>query len=208
MLVVLLVWPAYAQDNCDLRKDSEGVKVYLCTNNNSNFKTIIVELEVPATLAQYTALVLDVEQYQKWQSKVREQKILDYVSPTEFYYYSAVQTPWPTLDRDYVFHLKLIQDPVTKELRMTLEEIPDYIPTKEDIVRLPFAKSELTVTPITSTQVKVRYVLDVDPGGEVPAWLVNIFAANTPWNTYVNFRKLIKAQGENRIEVGFIENYQ
>ena len=91
---------------------------------------------------------------------------------------------------------------------MTLEEIPDYIPTKEDIVRLPFAKSELTVTPITSTQVKVRYVLDVDPGGEVPAWLVNIFAANTPWNTYVNFRKLIKAQGENRIEVEFIENYQ
>jgi hypothetical protein len=65
----------------------------------------------------------------------------------------------------------------------------------------------LTLTPLSKTNIKVRYVLDVDPGGEVPAWLINMFAANTPWNVYHNFRQQVIEQGENRQEVDFIKNY-
>lgn len=199
--------PLYAQDNCNLKKDNEGVKVYLCENNDRAFKTIIVELEVPATLSQYAAKVLDVENYFQWQDRVKDQKIVKQVSDTELYYYSEVDVPWPATDRDYIFHLSMQQDPETKVINMTLIEMPDFLPRKEGFVRVPYANSLLTLTPISPNQVKVRYVLDVDPGGEVPAWLVNIFAANTPWNTYINFRKQIIEQGDNRIEVDFIQNY-
>ena len=73
---------------------------------------------------------------------------------------------------------------------------------------MPFAKSTLNVDPIDEENVKVRYELDVNPGGEVPAWVINFFAPNAPWHTYNNFRELIKAQGTNRIEVPFIQNFR
>ena len=201
------ILPLSAQENCSLKKDSEGVKVYLCENEQRAFKTIIVELEVPATLSQYAAKVLDVENYFRWQDRIKDQKIVKQVSNTELYYHSEVNVPWPAADRDYIFHLNMQQDPESKVISMTLTEMPDFLPRKEGVVRVPYAKSLLTLTPISATRVSVRYVLDVDPGGEIPAWLVNMFAANTPWNTYVNFRKQIIAQGQERQEVDFIKNY-
>ena len=204
---VLGIQLVFAQEDCSLKKNSNGVKVYLCDNDKSAFKTIIVELEVPATLSQYAAKVLDVENYFTWQDRIKDQKILKQVSNTELYYHSEVDVPWPAADRDYIFHLNMQQDTITRTIHMTLEEIPDFIPEKEGVVRVPYAKSMLTLTPLGADTVSVRYELDVDPGGEVPAWLVNMFAANTPYNTYINFRDQIIEQGSNRQEVDFILNY-
>lgn len=209
LLLVVHAWNiSVAQENCVIKKDDEGVKVYLCDNNKSNFKTIIVELEVPATLSQYAAQVLDIANYPNWQDRVEQQKIIKQISETELYYYAQVSAPWPASYRDYIFHLNLEQDSITKVLKMSLKEMPNYLPKVDGIIRIPFAESLLTITPISAKRVNVRFVLDIDPGGELPPWLVNMFAANTPWNTYVNFRQLIIEQGEQRQEVDFIQNYE
>ena len=197
-----------AQENCTLKKNDEGVKVYLCENEQSSFKTIIVELEVPATLSQYAAQVLDIANYPNWQDRVEQQRILEQISDTELYYYAQVSAPWPASYRDYIFHLNMEQDSLTKVINMTLKEVADYLPENDGIIRVPFAESLLTITPLSPTSVSVRYELDIDPGGELPPWLVNLFSANTPWNTYINFRKLINDQGEQRREVDFIQNFR
>lgn len=207
LFLMLTLGLARGQENCSLRKNSKGIKVYLCDNEKSNFRTIIVELEVPATMAQYAAKVLDIENYYRWQDRVKDQQVLKRVSNTELYYYSEVDVPWPASNRDYIFHLSMKQDPDTRVITVTLKETPDFIPEKDGIVRVPYAESLLTLTPISENKINVRYVLDVNPGGEVPAWLVNMFAAGTPYNTYSNFRDQIIEQGENRQEVDFILNY-
>jgi hypothetical protein len=181
--------------------------VYLCDSEISNFKTIVVDLEVPATLSQYAALVMDIESYHKWQYKAKGARLLDQVSQTELYYYLAIETPWPIDDRDMIWHLTMNQDSATKVIVVDLVEIPDYIPRVEGVVRIPKAKSTLTIKPIDKTHVHVHYIIDVDPGGTAPAWIVNMFAAQTPWNTYNNLRERIKSQGENRISVSYIEDY-
>jgi hypothetical protein len=198
----------FAQQDCDLKKSANDIKVYLCENETQKFKTIIVELEMPATLSQYAALVLDVKNSDKWQYKVAKQEVLKTLSKTELYYYSEVSPPWPVSNRDVIFHMVLRQDPVSLGLTVTLEGMPNYLPENDGVVRLPFAKSTLNVDPIDEENVKVRYELDVNPGGEVPAWVINFFAPNAPWHTYNNFRELIKAQGTNRIEVSFIKNFR
>ena len=206
-LLIISARAGFAQEDCSLRKDSEGVKVYLCENPESSFKTIIVELDVPATLSQYAAVVLNVENYINWQYKVANQKILEQVSKTELVYYSEVETPWPASNRDYIFHLLMEQDPNSLVINLFLSAEPEYLPENKGIVRIPFAKSHLTVTPLDAGNVRVRYELDINPGGEVPAWIINMFAANAPWQTYVNFRDQVINQGDTRIEVDFIKNF-
>jgi hypothetical protein len=207
LLSLFLSHTGVSQANCELRKDDDDIKVYLCDSEISNFKTIVVDLEVPATLSQYAALVMDIESYHEWQYKATGARLVGQVSKTEIYYYLAIDTPWPTDDRDMIWHLTMNQDPATKVIVVDLVEIPDYIPRIEGVVRIPKAKSTLTISPIDKTHVHVHYIIDVDPGGTAPAWIVNMFAAQTPWNTYNNLRERIKSQGENRISVPYIEDY-
>ena len=151
--------------------------------------------------------MLDIASYEEWQYKTFGTEVVKKVSQTELYYYSEIKTPWPTSNRDFIFHLKLNQSSETKVVTMSLTEMPDFVPRKEGVVRLPKANSILTLTPLDSENIKVRYVLDVDPGGEIPAWVSNMFAALAPWNTYNNLRNRLISQGNKRVTVPFIEDF-
>jgi hypothetical protein len=203
----MLAHAGVSQNNCDLKKDDDGINVYLCDSEIGNFKTIIVEMDMPATLSQYAAMVLDIDSYHLWQYNAIGPRLVTQISKTELYYYSEVDTPWPSTNRDMIWHLNMSQNPETKVLASVLTIYPDYIPKVEGVVRIPKANALLTVTPIDKTNVHIRYVLDIDPGGSVPAWLTNMFAAMAPWHTYNNLRDQIIAQGEDRKSLPFIENY-
>lgn len=207
IILLLLSNIGLSQSNCDLKKDTNGIKVYLCDSEDSKFKTIIAELDVPATLSQYAAMVLNVDKYHEWQYKAVNPRLVGQINDMELYYYSEVQTPWPTSNRDMIWHMKMRQDSITKVLVVELVEMPDHLPEVDDVVRIPKAHSVLTITPIDKTNVRVHYIIDVDPGGEVPAWITNMFAAQAPWQTYNSFREQIITQGDDRITVPFIEDF-
>jgi len=199
---------ASAQTNCQLKKDDEGIKVFLCDSEISDFKTIVVDFVAPATLSQYAALILDVDNYYTWQYKIEQQKVVARKSKTDLHYYSLVETPWPTANRDMIFHLQMSQDSITKVLTVLLTQVADFMPEVDGVVRIPMAHSVLTVSPLDKTNVHVRYVLDIDPGGYVPAWVANMFSALAPWHSYNNFRNSIIYQGEERITVPFITDFE
>lgn len=207
LLFYLFFSNGYAQEGCHLKKDSEEIKVFLCETEGSAFKTIKVQLEAETTLKEYAAGLLDIESYKYWQYNILDPHILKVINKKEVIYYSEVDTPWPISHRDLVFHLKMWQDSTSQVLYVSLEQLPDYIPEKEGIVRIPEAKSLLSVTPINENRVSVSYIIHVDPGGEVPAFIANLFAAQTPWQTFKNYRDRLKAIRNDTSSIPFIRNY-
>lgn len=205
--IILPVLQVEAQEDCQLRKDEEGISVFLCETEGSAFKTIKVNFEAETTLKEYAAGLLDVDSYTYWQYNIINTRIIKVINNQELIYYSEVDTPWPISHRDLVFHLKMWQDSTSQALMVSLEQLPDYIPKREGIVRIPKAKSLLTVTPIDNKRVHVTYVIHVDPGGEVPPFLANIFAAQTPWHTFKNFRDRLQLNKYSNKGVSFIKNY-
>ncbi len=195
-----------AQQGCELKKDEEGIKIYLCETEGSSFKTIKVALEVQGSLRSYAAGILAVENYHLWQNSISNISILKRISSHELIYYSEVDAPWPLAHRDLIFHLKLSQDSLSRQLRVTLQQMPDYIPEKPGIVRIPEASSELRVTPLEGNRLKVAYTIHVNPGGHIPAFIVNVFAAETPWHTYYNFRQLLESGTFDNLPVVGIKN--
>ncbi len=193
-LLFLSFIKSYSQDDCALRKDNKNIKVYLCESEFSPFKTIKVYFETEGTLEAYASGVINIANYKKWQSNIIQIDILKKISEREYIYYSEVDAPWPITNRDLIFHVKLSQNLATKVLTVTLEQLPDYIPKNEGIIRIPSANSVLTVTPLNNHRLAVSYILQVDPGGDIPALLANIFAANTPWNTFNNFKNMLEAK--------------
>ena len=68
------------------------------------------------------------------------------VSETEIIYYSEIGAPIITSNRDFVIRLTLNQDPLTKALIVEATSLPDFLPPKERIVRVPFSKARWTIT--------------------------------------------------------------
>lgn len=205
---LLIFISAKAQEDCKLKKDQEGIKIYLCKTEGSSFKTIKVAFETKGTLKSYASGVLNIAGYKEWQNSILNIYTLENINDLELIYYSEVDAPWPVSNRDLIFHLKMDQDSITKSLTVSLKQLPLFIPAKEGIVRIPTANSLLTVIPIDSAHLQVNYVIHVDPGGDIPAFIANVFSTNTPWHTFNNFRSKLANDEFDEIENLPIENYQ
>jgi hypothetical protein len=65
------------------------------------------------------------------------------------------------------------------------------MPPKKGFVRVPYSLATWEVIPLTKDKIKVDYVFRVNPGGAIPAWLVNIAATTGPYNTFVKLREIM-----------------
>lgn len=193
-LFFLLPAVVLAQTNCELKKENDNIKIYGCPVEGSDLSDIRVECEVNSTIDKYIPIVLDVTRYGEWRYRESNHKVLETISDTELIYYAQVSAPFPLRDRDLILHLKLSQDSVTKILTVTINSMPDYLPHDEDFVRVPSSLSTMTLTPIGESKLKVVCDVRVDPGGQIPAWVVNMFSTQGPYETFKNLVDRMEAK--------------
>jgi len=190
-LSLLIIFPqAEAQKDWTLKLNKENIAVYTKTPANSDFKAIKVDCELNTTLTKLTAVVLDANAGTEWVYSTKSSVLLKQVSPSELYYYSEVKLPWPLSNRDFIAHLIATQDPTTKVVTINGPVEPDYLPEKKGIVRVHKSSGKWVITPKGTNRIRLEYTLETDPGGSIPAWLVNMFATKGPFETF----KRLKAQ--------------
>ena len=76
-------------------------------------------------------------------------------------------------------------------LLIDIEVHPNYLKENENFVRIPFGKGLWRVKVTGQNQLNVMFQLQIDPGGNVPAWLANIFVTTTPTYTLKKLREII-----------------
>jgi hypothetical protein len=107
-------------------------------------------------------------------------------------YYTEVEAPALTSNRDFVIRLTVDPDPMTKGMIIEAVSIPEYLPEVEDVIRVPYSRARWLVTPAGPGLLAVEYTIDIDLGGSVPPWVVNLFAAKAPYETFNSLRTVIK----------------
>jgi hypothetical protein len=190
-LLLLSALGSMGQSDCELRKNMDSVKVYTCKTGLSKFKAIKVKFTVNATYSEFVAMLLDIENFNHWQYKTRHAHVLEQISDRELIYYAEVEAPWPVSNRDIIIKMKVDQDPVTHWVTVRGNSLPDYLPKKDHVVRVPTSQSLWILKSIKRSQIQAEYDVQVDPGGSVPAWLINIFAADGPYQTFRAFKDKI-----------------
>lgn len=185
---VFLLLSAFSYDdpaNWTLKKDENGIKVYTRYPPGSNLKQVRVVNTVKSSLSAIVSLLLDTKNYPGWIYACSEAQTLKIINDREQYQYTVTNVPWPVSDRDVAAHFKVEQDSSTRIVSVNSTGIPDYIPDKEGRVRVQHFQSNYKLTPLDSGMVKVEFELYVDPGGSVPAWLINSNIVLAPYNTTV-----------------------
>jgi START domain len=206
LFVVLFSLPGFGQSPWKLHSDRDGIQVYTQDVTGSPFKALKAVCTVETSLSRLAAVLLDVKNTKDWVYATKECKLLKQTSPSELYYYSELSLPWPASNRDFIIRISIAQDPASKVVMVTAENKPDYIPGKKSIVRIRESAAYWQITPLAGGMVKVEYTMQVDPAGMLPAWLVNMFVAKGPTQTFIQLRKQVKKPFYNNIQLGFIKD--
>jgi len=197
---------AFAQGIWELKTDDEGIKIYTSIVPESKVKAVKVECEFKATATQMVAVLLNINNGPEWLYHTKYSKLVKQVSPSELYYYSEVNLPWPAENRDYVAHLKVTQNPETKIVTMDAPSVPGLVAVKPGVVRIDHSKGKWVIAPLPNGKIKVEYTLHVDPGGALPAWLVNTFATQGPMEIFKRLKVQLQKPEYKNVVLGFVEN--
>ncbi|RVU00412.1 lipid-binding protein [Mucilaginibacter limnophilus] len=197
-ILSLITSHTFAQTDWKLKTEEDGIKVYLAPVSGSRVKAVKVECEYNAGPAALVAVLMDVKNCTEWVYHTKSCVLVKQVSPSELYYYSKISLPWPVENRDFVGHLTVSHDLKTHVITVDGPAVPGFVPEKKSIVRIANSKGRWTITPTGKNHIRVEYVLQVDPGGNLPAWLVNMFAAEGPIQSFKNLKLQVeKPQYQN-----------
>jgi hypothetical protein len=177
---------ARAQTDWKLSAEQDGIKIFNGPIAASKVKPIKVECTFNATAAQLVAVLLDIKTYPDWVYHTRSATLIKQVSPAELFYHSELDIPWPAQNRDFVAHLTITQN-ADKTITVDAPSVPGMVAVKKGVTRIYESKGKWILTPV-GNQVKVVYYLQIDAGGGAPSWLVNLFAADGPMQTFKNLK--------------------
>ncbi len=206
LLLLLLVNVAFArgEETWELKKNEGGVKIYTRKVANSSIKAVKVECHFDVTPSQMVAVLMDVKNSEDWLYHTSNNYLIKQVSPSELYYYSMVEVPWPVHNRDFIAHIKVSQDAATKVITVDAPCIPDMVPRKPGVVRVADSKGKWVITPVHKHRVKIVYTLHADPGGSIPGWLSNMFVTQGPSESFKKLKLQLQKPAYKNIKLDYI----
>ncbi|MBL0340132.1 MAG: hypothetical protein IPP71_03955 [Bacteroidetes bacterium] len=177
---------SYGQQDCELKISKDSIFVYTCKNPNSGVKTIKANFTISTKASVFAGHLLNVPDYIHWQYNSIQTKVLKVESENELFYRSEIEAPWPVTNRELVVKLKITQDPQSKIMWIEIKNAATLIPETENLVRIKKSYGKYIVTPIDTNKLQVDYFLDIDPGGSIPDWILNMAIAEGPYQTFKN----------------------
>lgn len=188
LLFLPCIVPVSDKSDWMLKKEKDGITIYSRHSDLSKFNDLKIEMDLPGTLSQISAILLDVEKYPQWAYATKSSVAIKKISENEIIYYSEIEAPWPASNRDFYADMKVTLNADSNSLNVVSTGMKDYQPEKEKLVRVPMSKAVWNISTGSENTIHLQYILQVDPGGSIPVWILNIFATKGPLETFRNLK--------------------
>ena len=93
--------------------------------------------------------------------------------------------------RDAVFRRSKLIDEKDQSISYSIQALPELLPVKKDKIRVLMIRSIWRFTPLPDGKTEIYFQQHCNPGGSIPAFLVNGQAVDTAFNSLKNLRQLI-----------------
>jgi hypothetical protein len=187
----------FGQGKWELKKDEDGIQVFTRKAAKGNIKELRVLCELDATKAQLISTLENISDYNSWVYSNKKSTVLKMITQQNIIYYTQSHLPWPIRDRDLVVELNIT--PTPDVLNVQAKSLPDYMPKDSNYIRVPYSLAVWKVTQAADNKLKVDYTFSIDPGGNIPSWLVNATLTIGPYNSFSKLREILKAQKGQQI---------
>jgi len=145
---------------------------------------------INAELTSFLAVLQDVEALADWGHNVKKVNLIRRASDTLQVYYAEAKAPFPYKNRDGVYLNRFIWDKNSQTLVVEIEILDEAVDRDEELVRMSGYGSWI-VSVLPDNTLNVIFQMQMDPGGSIPAWMANMFAGDSPYQTMKGLRKVI-----------------
>jgi len=182
-----------------------SIKAYVQKVPYSQIKRVKVETVIETTLSELVALMKDSENHNNWVFLNKEASIIEKTDDFNWIYYGVTDTPWPISDRDFITDITLYQDSIDYSVTFTSYALPDFLPEREDCVRVPYISSVWTFNPIGNGSVHIVLEIEADVGGKIPVWLTNLVVTKGPLSTMNGLIDELKTNKYKDVKIDYIK---
>lgn len=192
--------------NWNLKKDKNGIKVYTKMNNNSSLKEVKCITNFKSNLTGLVAFIKDIPNHPLYIYKCKSAFVIKNVNDTDLYYYHETEAPWPVGNRYGVINYKINQNKITKQVYINSVGVLGIYPKQLNKIEVKDLKGYWIFTPLKNGTVDGEYYLYLDPGGEIPSWIINFFITDGPYLTILKMKDLLSSNKYQQAKLGFINN--
>ncbi len=154
--------------------EADGITVHKRINEDTIFLEFKSTGVLRGEISDYLSVILDTEIMPDWAPQCIEAQTIESVSDLETIIYVACNGVWPVADRDYIAKRTMSSGSEKSTVRINIDliENPDA-PDIKGRVHIPYLQCCWILKRINPSHTHVELRACVDPGGWLPAWLVN-----------------------------------
>ena len=177
----------YAADGWEPVEGGDNIKAFVKPNPDTGYNMVRLTTTTDISLDRLFAVLADVDGMPAWMESLSTVKVIDRTSPTAYSLHMTYHFPWPYKDRDSVTSDLITRDPADHSITLSFDDMVPAPAKEPDYVRMNHVKGYWRLIPVAGGTTTVVYETDCDPGGNVSAWVVNMFATDTAMKTMVRF---------------------
>ncbi len=188
-LLLVFELPLLAQNDWTIQKEKDGIRISSRHSPTSPFDDTRVELDLSGNIDQLEAILVDVSKYKEWSYATKISRLVKSLGPGKLIYYTEIEVPWPATNRFFYANFELKKNLTERSMHVMAVNIPGYQPVPKDLVQVPLTRGTWHITTISNKSIHVDYILEMNPGGSLPVWVLNLFSTKGPMETFENIKK-------------------
>lgn len=173
-----LIAQQVAPDDWKLVKQKDGIRIYTAHQKESPILAYRIETTIKGDLKQVYQQVVDFQGNKKFLDTVEEIRVLQKKPGEKVLVYMLFDLPWPFSDRDFVNRMDMEVGRDTIVLRSSPAK--DVVEPKDGVVRIRKFSERWLLTNHKEKGTKLSLQGYADPGGALPAWIINRFVVREP----------------------------
>jgi hypothetical protein len=188
-LMMAFTFASKAQNDWTIQKVKDGIKISSRHSSTSTFNDVRVELDLAGNIEQLEDILLDVNKYKEWSYATKISRLIKQLGPGKLIYYTEIEVPWPATNRFFYANFEIKKNPDAKSMRVVAVNLPGYEPIPKDLVQVPLTRGIWNIVTISKKSIHVDYTLELNPGGSLPGWVLNLFATKGPMESFENIKQ-------------------
>ncbi len=186
ILIIISLFINVRAQTWNLKKDSDGIKVYTRVNSSTNICEFKASTNVNASPDELLKLLKQTSEYPQWVNQVSSAKTI-LSGNNDFIVYYKIGLPVGFKDRDIVLDNKI--NKLSNGYKIELKTASDKYSLQNNYVRITDAYGYWLFEQ-NGTNSDVTYQFYSDPKGSFPSWLVNVFIVDGPYKTLKNIKEI------------------
>jgi START domain len=192
-LICTTPYLASGQSDWKLSKTDGNIQIWIKNVDGPGLKQFKLQTTFNRDLKSVYRLIRDVENMHLWYDKVQSVKLLKKINENEAVYLLGYDLPFPFEDRISTVKGKIQYDEKQGKILVNTDYFPADLPAdKKKIPLITKIKSSWEISETKNGEILILHTGYMDPGGNVPTWVVNESLTSGPLKTIKSMKNILE----------------